>query len=105
MCVCVYIYICISYMHTLFRGGSLSAISAVGNTPLMEAIIAGNMVALLHMLKAINKSKNKPFRDILLFNARTNKTILTWTFENKYTILIKVSFYTYIQCCYIVTLL
>ena len=63
----------------------------------MTAIIAGNMEVLLHMLKAINKCENKPFRDILSLNVSKNKTLLTWAFENNYTVLITVSLYMHIS--------
>ena len=73
------------------RGANISASNVTGNTPLMTAIIAGNVEVLLHMLKAINEGENIPFRDILSLNAKNNKTILIWAIENNHTILIEVS--------------
>lgn len=104
----------LSYIITLLaecfnRGASISASNVTGNTPLMTAIITGNMEVLLHMLKAINECENKPFRDILSLNAKNNKTILTWAIENNHTILIQVSscinISIVVQCYIFITLL
>ena len=89
----------LSYIITLLaecfnRGANISASNVTGNTPLMTAIITGNMEVLLHMLKAINKCEDKPFRDILSLNAKNNKTILTWAIENNHCALIQVSTHT-----------
>ena len=63
----------------------------------MTAIITGNEEVLSHMLKTISKCENKPFRDILSQNVSKNKTLLTWAFENNYTVLITVSLYMHIS--------
>ena len=62
-----------------------------GNTPLMTAIIAGNVEVLLHMLKAIIKAEHVSIRDILSLDAKNNKKIFTWAIEANHTALIDVS--------------
>ena len=73
------------------RGASISFSNAAGNTPLMTAIIAGNIEVLLHMMKAVNEVEKMSFRDILALNAKNNKTVLTWAIESNHTVLIEVS--------------
>lgn len=82
------------YLYIIFinRGADISVSNAAGNTPLMTAIIAGNIEVLLQMLKAINEcDKKMSFRDILSLNAKNNKTVLTWAIESDHTVLIEVS--------------
>ena len=67
--------------------------NSTGNTPLMTAIIAGDIEVLLHMLEAINEHDNMSFRDILSSNAKNGKTVLTWAIENNHIVLIEVSAY------------
>ena len=57
----------------------------------MTAIIAGKIEVLLHMLKAINEFEKMSFRDILLLDAKNNKTLLNWAIEGNHTVLIEVS--------------
>ena len=56
----------------------------------MTAIMGGKIEVLLHMLKAINEFEKMSFRDILLLDAKNNKTILTWAIEGNHTLLIEV---------------
>ena len=81
---------CILSHLKIYRGASISVSNAAGNTPLMTAIISGNLDVLLHMLKAINEAEKMSFRDILSLNAKNNKSVLTWAIESNHTVLIEV---------------
>ena len=69
--------------------------NVAGNTPLMTAIIAGNVEVLLHMLKAIIKTEHVSIRDILSLDAKNNKKIFTWAIETNHAVLIDVSITTF----------
>ena len=75
----------------LYRGASHTVKNVAGNTPLMTAIIAGNVEVLLHMLKAIAKAEHVSVKDILSLDAKNNKNIFTWAIETDHTVLIDVS--------------
>jgi len=75
----------------LNRGASHAVKNVAGYTPLMTAIIAGNVEVLLHMLRAISNTEDVPIRDILRLPAKNNKNIFTWAIQSNHIVLINVS--------------